>query len=88
MPVIATRISAELHEAFLAQCGKRDLKPSDFIRKLIEGVTERMIDKPVEDENLGYHGTKARDRAAASVRGFAATDGTPLVKMASRLKTK
>lgn len=45
MPSITTRFPPPLHERFIAECERREISPSDFIRKAVEAMMDH-IDTP------------------------------------------
>lgn len=45
MPSVTTRFPPPLHERFLQECERRDISPSDFIRKAVEAMMDH-IDTP------------------------------------------
>lgn len=45
MPILTIRLPAELHERFLAECEKREIKPSEFGRRAIEAFVDHWMDQ-------------------------------------------
>ena len=92
MPVLTIRLPAELHERFLAECEKRDIKASELGRKAIEAIVDRMIDQAAVgpkteplDERLYNRPMLVPKRLPPGVRGYA-LDGSPIVTKTDRLK--
>lgn len=54
MPSITFRLSPTLHERFVQECEKRDISPSEFMRKAVEAMMDRM-DEPALRETTGAY---------------------------------
>lgn len=91
MPVLTIRLPTELHERFLAECEKREIKPSEFGRRAIEAIVDRMGDEPATRSFVIPAGSSVSvvipKRLPPQVRGFA-IDGSPIVSKTDRLKSK
>jgi hypothetical protein len=48
MPSITFRITPELHERFLAECERRDTKPSELLRQMVQMAVDHMIAGPAK----------------------------------------
>jgi len=89
MPSVTFRLAPTLHERFLAYCEAKDTKPSEILREAIE----RFIDHK-DDESLGHHGPRPRDRLPAVITGrqlqerMTMDDVRPRPAPGSRLKVK
>jgi hypothetical protein len=84
MPTVQVRMAPPLHERFIQECEKREMTPSDFIRRLVDAALEQ-IDTPTtylrrmpgERAPLSSGGHEAAHKRIASpgVRGFAIGGG-------------
>lgn len=103
MPSVTTRFPPPLHERFLQECERRDISPSDFIRKAVEAMMDHIdtaavapgsvvpVDPEVfhMDKDGAIHHAKTAQAPvvrARGIRGFAATDGTPLMPAAPKVE--
>ena len=43
MPTVQVRMAPPLHERFIQECEKRELTPSDFIRRLVDAALEQIV---------------------------------------------
>lgn len=94
MPILTIRLPAELHERFLAECEKREIKPSEFGRRAIEAFVDHWMDeRPVNDPSRQMQvpvklppSTAQAQASPPGIRGFT-RDGEPIrTTRASRLK--
>lgn len=90
MPVISIRVSAELHERFLAECEKRDIRPGELGRRALEAITDQMIDaaraKIARVDPVAHAGKHVVRGSASRIRGFATDGSGPIAPPADRLK--
>ena len=88
MPILTIRLSAELHERFLAECDKRDIKPSELGRKAIETIVDHFVDagSPIMTQIARLPARKV----VKGVRGFTWDNSGDTVghETGSRFKTK
>ena len=88
MPILTIRLPAELHERFLAECEKRDIKPSEFGRKAIEAIVDHMGELPSAPVITQSERLRELRTVVPDVRGFT-MDGSPIPSdRGSRLKTR
>ena len=87
MPILGLRLSPDLHERFIAECERRDEKPCDVGRRLIEAYADHSADTPMNRTGLNSQIAHLPKRAAQpGIRGFALDGSTLTPNLGERIK--
>ena len=95
MPTVQVRFAPPLYERFMQECGEREITPSEYIRRAVEAMMDRIDTKATvktwgDRKNFGglSHAIEDRQRLTPTkARGFA-VDGSGEITADQQLENR